>query len=686
MWLIFTDVEKGYTCPYYHNFCKLLSYSYEEPAMLKKLSHCLLLSFVLLLITGGLNAQNNDSLLSVYHNKTLPDSTRLKAINDQARFYLNVLPDSSELFAKEGLKLAQDSKQKKWESRLLNTIGLSFFYRGNYPASLDYYFRSLKIREELGDKPGIAASLNNIGGVYGYLSENARALDYYLRALKIAEEVKDKYVIANTLGNIGIIYHELHDTACARIKISQKQKYLLAMDYTLRGMKVAQAEGDSSGVAISYGNLGGFYSGMPDSICRYFNIAPSEKYTKALEYQTKCLQLKEGMGHTQDVAFTLSNIGNLYLSTKEYKKALDFANKSFRLAKEVEDVDTERDVQLLFYKTYKAMGEPAKALTHYELYAVLRDSIFREENKQEITRMEMKYLYDKKAAQDSVRNADEQLVKDAEIAMRDSELKEERSRLYNIIGLALFLLVTVTLVLNQRRSNQKRKSLEEKQVLLKKINHHQEELFNALLSGQEEERKRIAVELHDGLGGLLSTVKLNLDTYSNRLKNEQDKADVLKSVALVDEVCADLRTISHNMMPGVLVKLGLVSATKDYLEKVNASGSLKIHFETYDMEERLNEITEIALFRVLQEATNNIIKHAKATKAGIQFIRHDASLTIMIEDNGSGFDRKKTGASGMGLKSIESRVSYLGGKVIFDSQPGRGTSIIIELPYKTGLN
>jgi signal transduction histidine kinase len=644
--------------------------------------YILLPGAVFFLLCLHAHSQNTDSLLAGFQNTKLPDSVRLRSVNDLARHYLDVYPDSAELYAMEGLQLARKNPaMKKWRARILNTIGLSFFYRGNYPASIDYYLRSLKIREQIGDKPGTAASLNNIGGVYGYMQDNARALDYYLRALKIAEEIKDRYVTANTLGNIGIIYHELADTSCARMKLSQREKYQLAMDYTMRGLKIAQSEGDSESVSISYGNLGSFYSGMQDSICRYFHLSPAQKNEVALSYQNKALQLKEYLGYAQSIPLTLSNIGSLYLSMGSYKKALEFAGRGLKLAKEVGDVDTERDVELLLYKVYKQTNKPVLALQHYELYTTLRDSLFREENKQEITRKELQYIYGKKAAQDSIRNADEKMVQEAEIAIRDSKLERERIILYYSIGLFIFLIVTVILILNRRRSNQKRKSLEEKQVLLNKINRHQEDLVHALVNGQEEERKRIATELHDGLGSLLSTVKLNLDTYETKLKSEQDRSDLLKSIAMVDEVCADLRTISHNMMPGVLVKLGLVSAIKDHVEKVNAAGTLKIQFEAHGIDQRLSETTEIALFRIVQEATNNIVKHAAATRASIQLIRHEDQLTIMIEDNGKGFDKKKTERSGLGLKSIESRIAYLGGKVIFDTQPGKGTSVIIELPY-----
>jgi len=641
------------------------------------------LSAVLLLFVSSVEAQNPDSLFKIYNDTAKPDTVRLKNISDLTRYYLSFDLDSAEFYSRKGLLFAESSGQKIWEARILNSLGLSFFYRGNYPRSTEYYFKSLKIREQIRDKAGAAASLNNIGGVYGYMNDYGRALDYYMRALKMAEEAGTKYVIANTLGNIGNIYFELPDTACTRLKISQSQKNLRSMEYNLKSMQVAEQTGDKKSVAVTLGNIGSIYGGMADSICRYFNITPGQKYSRALEFHNKSLKLKEELKEKQGIPITLSNIGSLYYRIKQYPKALEYLLKSLTLARETGDIDTEKDIHFVLYKTHKEMGNNNKALKSHEEYILLRDSIFREDNQKEITRKELQYEYEKKAAADSIKNTQEKRVQHAQISARDSKLKQERSLRYNTIAISVLFIFVVGLIFNLRRLNQQKKSLGEKQLLLNRINRHQKELLNATINGQEEERKRIATELHDGLGGLLSTVKLNLDIYSNKLVREQDKENLQQSVSMLDDVCSDLRTISHNMMPGVLVKLGLISAVKDFIRKVNSSGNLKIQLESHAVDERLDEQTEIALFRVIQEAVNNMIKHSEALKASVQFIGHEETFTVMIEDNGKGFDQEKAKLKqGLGLKSMESRISFLGGKITVDTQPAKGTCLIIELPYK----
>ena len=262
--------------------------------------------------------------------------------------------------------------------------------------------------------------------------------------------------------------------------------------------------------------------------------------------------------------------------------------------------------------------------------------------------------------------------------------KEETLRYILIVGFSLILLISF-LLYNRFRLTQKKERLEERQNLLNRINQHQEALLNAIVNAQEEERKRIAGELHDGLGGLLSTVKVNLDNVKNTYvpTKENDSKLLIKSISLVDEVCSDLRTISHNMMPGVLVKLGLVAAVNDFVDKVGESNAFNINFETVGLEERMDGTIEIVLYRVIQEAINNIIKHADAKSVNIQIVMHENNLTVMIEDDGKGFDIKNIREqNGIGLKNIESRVKYLNGSVVFDSTPGRGANVIIEIPIR----
>lgn len=253
---------------------------------------------------------------------------------------------------------------------------------------------------------------------------------------------------------------------------------------------------------------------------------------------------------------------------------------------------------------------------------------------------------------------------------------------FYLICITLFILSLIFFIrLRERRLQKEKRFLLENQKLSEKINKHQKELIKTVVSTQENERKRIAGELHDGIGSTLATIKHVLtaatDSYN---KNEKDKF-YKTSTDLLDQACTDLRNLSHEMMPGSLLKLGLIAAIKEFLENISKSTNLKINFNTHGIDKKLEEPIAIALFRIIQEAVNNICKHAAAKEVNIEIVKHKDTLNVMIEDDGKGFiTDKPDGKTGIGLKNMESRVNYINGKFVIDSKPGHGTNLIIEIP------
>lgn len=198
----------------------------------------------------------------------------------------------------------------------------------------------------------------------------------------------------------------------------------------------------------------------------------------------------------------------------------------------------------------------------------------------------------------------------------------------------------------------------------------------------ENERRRMAGDLHDGVGQLLSATKMNLDTLLERLKATapENLELIIKTIFMVDEGCREVRAITHQMMPKVLLKAGLVPALRDFVNKIE-SRDLKITLETLVLEKQLNSNTEIVLYRVVQEAVNNAVKHAKASLLDIQLTIDGDGVSVTVEDNGQGFDTSRRAEfEGLGLKNIVARVTYLKGTVDISSSPGMGTLVAILIP------
>lgn len=211
---------------------------------------------------------------------------------------------------------------------------------------------------------------------------------------------------------------------------------------------------------------------------------------------------------------------------------------------------------------------------------------------------------------------------------------------------------------------------------------HQLVAMQSVLKGQEEERGRLAKDLHDGVGGLLSGVKLSLSTMKgNVFLSEKNAMAVERVLEQLDQSITELRRVSHNMMPESLIKFGLGETIENYCAQINQNGPLRIRFQSYGLEQRLDESSEIIIYRILQELLNNILKHAGAREVLVQLIREAKRFDLTVEDDGKGFilDAAMAG-NGAGLSNIRSRAAYLGGKLDIHTAPGQGTSIHIEIP------
>ncbi|MEO8763933.1 MAG: sensor histidine kinase [Ginsengibacter sp.] len=203
---------------------------------------------------------------------------------------------------------------------------------------------------------------------------------------------------------------------------------------------------------------------------------------------------------------------------------------------------------------------------------------------------------------------------------------------------------------------------------------------DSMLKGLEEERARLAKDLHDGLGGMLSGIKFSLMNMRSHLaSNHENVVTFERSLDMLDTSIQELRRVAYNMMPEALVKFGLDEALKDYCNNINNARILKAKYQSFGMENRLENTTEIIVYRIIQELLNNILKYARANEVLIQLIREEERVSLTVEDNGKGFDVKLLEKSkSSGWANIRSRVNYLKGKLDILSGD-KGTSVNVEV-------
>lgn len=244
-----------------------------------------------------------------------------------------------------------------------------------------------------------------------------------------------------------------------------------------------------------------------------------------------------------------------------------------------------------------------------------------------------------------------------------------------LIASFLVLLLTLWFLYNRYRLRQRNRYQQQ-------LNRQQNELFNAIALAQEQERKRIAQDIHDSLGSMLSAAKLKLAEVKDSKPELGADGKFLSGISLLDEASAELRNISHNIMPATLSKLGLVPALKNLTEKISSYKGVQLIFMAHEFDSRLDEQTEISIYRIVLELVNNVVKHAGATKATVQLVRYPDHINITVEDNGKGFDTDRAidEKAGIGLGSVAARVEYLKGKMDIDSMHGKGTTVVVDIP------
>lgn len=206
----------------------------------------------------------------------------------------------------------------------------------------------------------------------------------------------------------------------------------------------------------------------------------------------------------------------------------------------------------------------------------------------------------------------------------------------------------------------------------------------ALLEGQETERQRLAKEIHDGIGPLMSTIRMNLDAVKGKLIDVSDKTkrQVETMDELITNVAVDIRSISHALMPSALIDFGLNEALANMCKKVNHSELVKVNFYKAGMKERLEGNLELNLFRIAQELLNNALKYSQAKEINIQLINRENKIVLTVEDDGVGFDPKEkenTLSNGIGMRNIMTRISTMEGEFSIDTQPGKGVHAMIEV-------
>lgn len=577
------------------------------------------------------------------------------------------------------LKFYRSQGKKMGVFNVTNNIGTIKFQQGDYSGALENFFAALKIVEELGDVGRMSSLYNNLSGVYSALGDGRLSLEYSMKSLALAKASGKQEVIAQSFSIVG-----------------SQQRYVKQYDsahyYFAQSLQIYEKLGNSEGKARTLLNIGLVYLSM-------------KSYKKGLEHGMVSLEIYRAIGSEFGVAAASDLIGDLYLSaatdsnihlkaiveiaepmrknatTDTGMRALillaadSYFNKAIPKYIELKSTDDLQRCYFSLSEVRKLMGDYKGALENYKLHILMKDSVSSVTTNVKIASLGAKRELELKESRIKLLSQENKL-KD----LRAAKDKQTRKALVGGIGMVVVIALSLVMYYVRRQQSEKLIANEKINTLLKE---QELQSVSSMLEVQEQERKRIAADLHDRLGSMLSTVKLYFNTVEEQIDNlkEQNKEQYHKATTLLDEACDEVRKISHNLVSGELVKFGLVSAINQLKGTIEDSGKLKMSVLAFGMEERLDSAMEISLYRIVQELMNNMLKHAKATEVTIQLNRVDHNLNIVVEDNGVGFDVEAAlDKDGMGLRNMETRVKKMQGGITFDSGKGRGTTTIIDIP------
>ncbi len=520
----------------------------------------------------------------------------------------------------------------------------------------------------------------NLGKVYKNISEYDSAVKVMLHGIRIAEEIDDHKMMAMGYNSLGVIFkiNKEWDNALKYYRLSNEQcvllEYPMGIGMTLSNIGTIYGARNEMDSAMKYykqaAQIGEKYDLIDVQATSYNNIG--EQYAKldmegkALPYFFKTLKCDSITNNLMGSVFTLLNIANSYKVLEDYSKAFEY----FEIAKlRAEKVGSKQLMSMYYHgmsDTYERLGKNKEALTNFKLAKQLNDSIFNEEKSLQLVRMQTQYETEKKQLEI------ENLSQKSNI--QQLEIQKKQGLIYWMVFGTLALLAFGILIFLQFKSKQKRK-------LDRAIIQEQKKGIDAVIHATEEERKRIAKDLHDGVGQQLSGLKLFFSKLKDDLitKKPEMKEQLIEFNQVLDEACTDVRSISHQMMPKTLTEQGLVAAIEDMLNKSLGLSNFEYEFEHYGIKGRFNERIEISIYRICQELINNVIKHSKAEHVSIQLIKNEKHLVLLVEDDGTGF-LKKESKDGIGQLNMSSRINTLNGSFSYDSEPGRGTVATIRVP------
>jgi len=604
-----------------------------------------MLRFLIFLLVFGLNSlavQGQSGTAAKQNNQSQQQTARLLALLDMPYDLFIADLDQAKIWADSMVWLGKKLNRPAELAKAYQKSALVHYYQGAYEATVADHMKSIELFTALGDSVGIAQVYIGMG-YQGKRRDLGLSISQMELGIRLLEAVGGQDLSGAT-DNLGVLYEIKGDYV--RAKALYEQAYQLKV-----------ANNDSIGLPYSLDHMGGLAVLMGN-------------YAQAEALMKRAYLIRQLRNDRNGMAESMMYQADLYKQWGKPREVLLSTQEAIRIGKNIGYADLVRKAYAFEAEAYAALGQYESAYKQQLAFSQLNDSLFAQASNNRILQLEKKFQLAQKEQEN------QRLVQ--EKAIQGLELTAARTAQARLWWAAIAVLLALTLGFGFVFLRYQAKQRAEKALL-------QRQNFKAALKGEEKERQRIARELHDGVGQLLAAAKLQSSLLELQL-SEVFKPKVQAQLSLLDEAVQEVRNISHNLMPVALVSKGLFAAIHGLAERINQGAGPQMEVYAEDVDQRFSADYELAVYRMVQEVLNNMLKHADASRIVLDMQLDENELTISIRDNGKGFALNKMKESkGIGWANLQARTDILGGMMEVESTEGQGTTVFFALPLREAL-
>lgn len=552
-------------------------------------------------------------------------------------YYVNILDaKKAEESIDNSIKFYKAANHEKGVALSTMNKGNLHLKDGDYKNAVELYHAALKIAQK-NKLPKVEGMLNkNLGVAFLEMNRVEEALYYANRALQVFTKMGDKSGIADMTLNLGSIYYDNYN-------------YKQALKYYNKALELSIEIKDSVNIGKIYNNLSGiYYEDKIDTL-------------KAVDFALKALEIKKKTGIQEDIIFQYSNIANLLSNQGRYNEAKKYLDTAYEMAQKNGNREELKEIHEIYSIIYYGLGDYKNAVQNERLYTKYKDSILNEENSKIVEEINTKY----------------------KTAEKDNEILSQKSKIFKRNAAVGTLAALLLAGFGYYKNYQHRQKIK----FQKEILYQQDLATKAVMEAEDNERKRMASHLHDGIGQQLSAANMNVSVINEFKENDEQFVKILeRTKSILSDAITDVRELSHQIMPNLLIKNSLSNALRDLIEKSN-SPKLHISLKMDGLSDHLDQKIQVVLYRIIQECIQNTIKHADASEVKISLVQNHQEIFAEIQDNGKGFNPLKVTSrnSGMGLENIRSRIEFMKGKLLIESAEGKGTTVNVNIPLNTQI-